>query len=399
MNIVSRNIHKLLSKKRYNCKKRDFHTWVFGEWFGTRCCDNCLYLANHVAATRPEIRVVWIAKKQTDTRSLASAIQVVEMDSPKAIRLLQSAGVFIMNQGFVDFTENDAFEYYFSGALTINLWHGMPWKKIGNDMVPPSQPIKRRYSEWLLKTYGAQYYLSVSGEMTRIMKSAFGVEKNRIIEAGYPRNTLFYHEQAMNECRHSLLETIAQKTGTQPERILAYMPTFRDKQAGTFSFQAMDRPAELQALLEAHNAVIIEKAHFVNRDRADLRPVSNRVIAMNDIAAQELLAAADMLITDYSSCFFDFLATDRPILHYVYDYDDYAHHDRGLYFGLDEVACGDTPQTQEALLAAIQDHLTYPAKGQALRAERRRRFMSFEQPGACEAIAAFISQRCKENDI
>ena len=57
------------------------------------------------------------------------------------------------------------------------------------------------------------------------------------------------------------------------------------------------------------------------------------------------LAAADMLITDYSSCFFDYLITNRPIIHYLYDYDYYVKEDRGVYYDVMDVVAGDTPKT------------------------------------------------------
>ena len=61
---------------------------------------------------------------------------------------------------------------------------------------------------------------------------------------------------------------------------------------------------------------------------------------LSNIDTQELLLMTDLLVTDYSGCYVDFLMLDRPILHFAYDRQYYEKADRGLYFNLDEVAGG-----------------------------------------------------------
>jgi len=73
--------------------KRDKKIWVFGEWFGERCGDNCTYLANYIVKRHPHIQVCWIANRETNLEILDTNIQVFERDSNAARCILKKAGV------------------------------------------------------------------------------------------------------------------------------------------------------------------------------------------------------------------------------------------------------------------------------------------------------------------
>lgn len=87
-----------------------------------------------------------------------------------------------------------------------------------------------------------------------------------------------------------------------------------------------------QWLIE-NDVIIVQKAHFVSQQRNELQRErrQQRVITLNELYAFEALGAADILISDYSSCFFDYLVLNRPIIHFIYDYESYKRKDRGIY--------------------------------------------------------------------
>ena len=99
-----------------------------------------------------------------------------------------------------------------------------------------------------------------------------------------------------------------------------------------------------------------------------------------------------MLITDYSSCFFDYLILDRPIIHYLYDYNYYANDDRGLYFDKSEVICGQVIESPDDLYDAIVENINNPLLYQELRRERLNTFMEYESPDSCEIIRKRICE-------
>lgn len=395
MGIVGKNLKRIATKIASHCYRREKDLWVFGEWMGNRCCDNSLSFANYIAENHPQIRLVWIAKKTADTSLLSPKIRVVEMESPEAVGVLRRAGVAVMNQGRVDFAQDMSFDC--DGALTVQLWHGVPWKKIGLDGLPANGTFHRLYNRYLQHLQRADLHLVLSDDFAQIMNRAYCAEKKGMIFAGYPRNRIFYQKEKISEARNKILDMLHQQ-GLQvsaDSKIITYMPTFRDNTEDVFSFEQLQSDSRLSQLLDEHDAVIVQKAHFVSHQRSGGKDsaASCRITSLNDAAAQELLAATDILVTDYSSCFFDFLLLDRPIIHYIYDYDYYAHEDRGLYYKAEDVVCGDDPRTVDALLDSLKKNLEDPGKDSRLRSQRKGEYLQYESVNSCEILFAEIQKR------
>ena len=393
MDAISK-IKKLTNGVKSRFYRRDPNLWVFGEWFGSRCCDNCLYLANHIAAHHPEIRLFWICKSDADTSLLLPSVTRLEMDSLEAQEVLRHAGVAVMNQGFVDFSENGEMDC--AGALTVNLWHGVPWKKIGMDGFSGTSLPRRLYAAMSCRMQNAKLYLSLSAPFSKILKSAYYVPENRQILAGYPRNAPFYAPETRLKGRERVLAALGkQRPVTDDVKIITYMPTFRDTSEQVFSFSQLSRDPAFAALMEKHNAIVVEKSHFVTHGRTGIptAEADSKVFHLNELGASELMTATDLLITDYSSCFFDFLLTNRPIIHYLYDYEFYAHQDRGLYYRAEDVVGGDVAENIGALLQAIDENLSDSNRHAALRQSRRETYLTYESPDSCEQIFRAIRQR------
>ena len=393
--ILKENILPLSSKIYYSFRKRNKNMWVFGEWFGERCCDNCLYFANYLSQNHPELQLYWIASKDADFSALNKDITRIEKDTRQAVSILKKAGVVIYVQGMCDITKGDAL--YYSGAIVVNLWHGVPWKKIGSDKERTAKKRQLLYMRMQYSLYGSKYYLALSTDFSKILKKAYFCDSQNIINAGYPRNSLFYKKENLEACRNRLIDYL--KTHYDAEidnsaRFICYMPTFRDHVNDVFSFFT-EANADLLNLLEQNNAVILEKSHYVTESRSAGRDdKANRVYRINsDFISQELLGASDVLITDYSSCFFDYLLLDRPIIHFLYDYKYYENDDRGLYYKKEDVVCGDVAEDMEQLICALRDNLQHPEKDKALRGKRKRFFMEFESSQSCQQIYQFIKIR------
>ena len=365
--------------------------WAFGEWFGERCCDNSLYLANYVALNHPEIDCVWIAKTKTDLSALVDSIKCVEYDSEEAKGIIKNASVLIMNQGFGDLTSN--YGDVWGGPLKINLWHGVPWKKIGLDGSKASF-LKKLYYKVQNSVLASDYYLSLSEDFSKIINSAFMINSDHIMRSGYPRNSVFYDQAFRVNIRFKLLNAFNEGIDDNV-KIITYMPTFRDNTNKVFSFESVIENEKLKSVLEKNNAIIIEKSHFAASVKQKMNG-NGRIRFLNDYPAQELLSVSDILITDYSSCFFDFLLSDRPIIHYLYDYDYYATKDRGLYYSKEDVCCGDTPSNIEDLITSIEENLIDSHRNEKLRNERRHRFLKYESSDSCKQIFEFINNKIEK---
>jgi CDP-glycerol glycerophosphotransferase len=108
------------------------------------------------------------------------------------------------------------------------------------------------------------------------------------------------------------------------------------------------------------------------------------------VDTQELLVCTDLLITDYSGCYFDYLLIDRPVIHFAYDREYYTKSDRGLYFDLDEAAAGPVVECFHSLCENIEQDLLRPERHHGRREKVRTRIMGFETGDACRKISSAV---------
>ena len=390
-----RKINNLLTQwscyiKSKKNKNRDQHTWVFGEWFGNRCGDNSAFLANYIAQKYPEEHLYWIARKECNTEILDPSINVLLMDSYEASKTIDTAGIIVVNQNFLDITSSG--HNRFATAITVNLWHGIMWKQIGHDG-------DKRKNNLLFKTYCSllnpiqrcKCYVTPSELYGEKIISAFGAKKEGFIRCGYPRNSLLYNADEVNECKEEIRNMIGADSHSI---IISYMPTFRDKGDAIEDLRFIHDKSFIE-YLKQNDIYIIQKAHFVNKKegRDIVETAFDRILYLDDVNPTKLLASSDLLITDYSSCFFDYLILDRPIIHFLYDYEKYKNDDRGLYYSQEEVVCGDVVYSTTELTNAIINNINHPEK----EAERRHRMKSihakYETEDSCDIIYSQIKSR------
>ncbi|WP_343062561.1 glycosyltransferase [Leifsonia psychrotolerans] len=217
------------------------------------------------------------------------------------------------------------------GQIYLNTWHGTPLKHMGFDM--PDGPMEA--ANTLRNFVAADYLLSQNPFMTETMYgSAYkldGLYRGTVIEAGYPRVDLqFLDSDAAASGRH-LLDDAGITLGGR--RLVVFAPTWRGA--------SFNRPDEnLDEILEARSALqqsldptrwfVALKLHQAAHAQAAGRADARGVLIPNAIPTNTVLGIAEILVTDYSSIFFDFLATGRPIVFFTPDHDDYADA-RGLY--------------------------------------------------------------------
>lgn len=185
----------------------------------------------------------------------------------------------------------------------VNLWHGMPLKRIGN-LEEGCEKIDYNYFTYLLAT--SEFFAD-------IMRGAFSCEKEQIMIAGQPRcDALFQTNSSL----------VSIKKGA--EKLITWLPTFRDmgddfEGKGMFlEFLQNGKMEELNSTLRELNSYLFIKVHPLQVLTKDFeREYSNIAIKeekeVKDISLYELLSVSDALITDYSSVYFDYLLLDRPI--------------------------------------------------------------------------------------
>ncbi len=343
--------------------------WVFGAWFGNRVSDNPYALYNYMKDAHPEIECIWVCNDLLAAKQ--KGFIGVRRNSIIAIWKCLTAKVSIMNQGYLDFGNYNWIHH----SYKVQLWHGVPWKKIGEDTETSKKGVLHKIShKAYLFSSRCDLYIAPSEETRRILKTAFVTDDSHILSIGQPRNEILMDSFACEEAKKRL-----KKAYGEFDSIILYMPTFRDLSTDVFSF--FDIIHEINPILHAHNAILLEKEHYVQKQRTKSTSLQkDRVFNVEGVDSQELLAAADVLITDYSSCFFDFLLKNKPIVHYIYDYDYYQNKDRGLYYDLNYVSCGPTVMNKQELLTCIEKILCGEDNESEKRKTIKDRFDTYEIP-------------------
>ena len=353
--------------------------WVFGAWYGNSASDNSKAIYDYITLNYPDIETIWFVNKP-EKYSLSG--KVVKRNSLKAIYYASTAQVAIFNQGYQDFATLNLL----GGCFSAQMWHGVAWKKIGHDSKNESRFVKAIYK------YAENYslYIAPSEEYKHKLSSAFFVKEDKILSVGQPRNEIFFNPDGYT-ANHNL---VSNKLGVNNKKIIAYLPTFRDKREKTFSFFQEGIIEKITELGKELGFIIVEKSHFVDQNRQNSYEKENDVVfGCPDVDTQQLLAGADMLITDYSSCYFDFVLTDRPIIHFIYDYDYYKNDDRGLYYSADEAAAGQCVYSEDLLFSAIDDNLRNQNKYSERRQQIRNRFLNYENINNSQIIVDEVFTR------
>ena len=377
LSAVTYTVTKIIPKKK--------NRWVFGAWFGSSISDNTKALSDYVEKHYPEIEIIWITN-EPEKLNLSHG-KVLKRNSLKSLPYIMTSKVAVMNQGYGDLNACN----FIGGCFRVQLWHGVAWKKIFKDAMNVPHTLLEKIDRKLFD-YVNRYdlYVSPSKKQSDVMHTAFGIDDSQILLCGQPRNVCLFSDEFRKKAREKLF---AEMKETE-KKIVVYMPTFRDKKTEIFSFGNEQFAEKLHAMEKQYNFALIEKSHYAAQKKMKIKcKSSEEIFFMPNEKAEVLLAAADILITDYSSCFFDFLITDRPIIHYIYDYNYYAKDDRGVYYNKDAVICGDCSETPEELFDSIVQNLENPKKNSALRKKRREEYVTYECVRNCEIVCDEILRK------
>lgn len=311
---------------------RNPRLWVFGAWRGQNYSDNTKALFEYTLLHRKDVSAVWITYNPTIYKRLKSEGKPVEMaTSLSGIKACLKAGIVFLSCGVTELNQK-----YINGAKQIWLWHGMPMKKIEADIPKTITTFKRLKTiirrVFLPYEFNNRYdfLLTTSAFFDPMFASAFRSDKSKIYTIGYPRNDVFFDKQ------HAVLIEEIDSRFNHPLKIM-YMPTFRDAQKDFNPFASFGfSVSAFNELLNTQNIVFFYKGHFYGDTEAnDLNSVGNRFIHVKDDSAYDtyqLLKDIDVLITDYSSIYFDFLLMKKPVILTPFDVDDYIKYSRPLYF-------------------------------------------------------------------
>jgi CDP-glycerol glycerophosphotransferase len=360
--------------------------WVFGAWLGERYADNPRYLFEYIISQEPRIQPIWLTKNKTEAdRIRARGYQVILMNSLAAYWVCMRARVAVVNQSVFSDLLAPAIS---PTTLKIQLYHGIPLKKVGYDdaiHLPPEKKRLQRLKEILFPFFRENYALvtATSAETKRTFTSAFDVNPDTVSITGFPRYDILLSPPGNQAISSSACIRIM------------YLPTFRGRvgsQIDVLKMAGFDAEA-VNSKLEHYNAVLLIKLHPVNVPTEELLYELERFSRFQFVRETDLyeeMKSIDILITDYSSVFFDFLLVDKPIIFLPYDYEHYLENDRQLYYSYEQVTPGPKARNWAEAMTFVDEAVVAPEKYRDERQTVRDRFHRFQDTNSCKRIVEQI---------
>ena len=290
-------------------------------YFGGDYGDNAKYIVEELRRQNLDYQVVWLLKKSLmEHHHLPQGVKAVAYNSAASFFEMATAKVWINNSRFTTALRKR------KGQLYIQTWHGGPgMKKVERDV---EDALDVRYVHFAKKdSRMTDVYLSNSTFMTNLYANVFWYD-GEIVECGSPRNDIFFGDTKKYADKiRAFYSTPADK------KMVVYGPTFRKDH--NLEVYSIDGEQCCRALSERFGGewVLLMRLHPNLFELAEkMQTDGGRIINATQYPdPQELFAAADCLITDYSSLIVDYLPTQRPGFIFATDVDQYID-DRGFYF-------------------------------------------------------------------
>ena len=291
---------------------------------------------------------VWVLDSAAEIRRRRAeyaghaGVRFVSDGSPGYVKALATAKYLIQNTTF------SAFFVKRPGQVYVMTWHAAgAMKKMGFDTAGGNASVRNVVRNLLM----ADHIVAPNAMKAAMFTESYrlrGLYRGRLLEFGYPRNDVTLHTE-----RADVVDELRSR-GVQVDpakKIVLYAPTWRgtlgDVRGDAEELEAV-REAILAGIDSTEYQVLIKPHNYLYSRLTKEEKRSGRFIP-RQFNANRLLAAVDVLVSDYSSIFFDFLVTGRPVLFYLPDLAEYTA-ERGVYLALD-----DLPGPVTADLAELAD--------------------------------------------
>jgi CDP-glycerol glycerophosphotransferase len=274
--------------------------------------------------------------------------------------------------------------------LVVNLWHGMPIKKIWRGVPGSELPL-------------SSYLISTSPFFSNVLVKASGFSPNQLLVTGLPRNDF------LKEPRPAAVDYVARLRG-RAQRLILLMPTYRSSANGFMTHDGIETNTvlglseedakKLHAWLERNHCKLLVKPHPMSinagkpfQDDDQWSMITEPALFDMGLGLYELLAQVDLLVTDVSSVYVDFLVTQRPQILYFPDMERYEETRGLLLHPLEDYSPGPIART----FSELQGHLDVWMSGddgwQARRRQLRDLMIPASRQSAAESLLAALAIR------
>ena len=250
---------------------------------------------------------------------------------------------------------------YFLSALplrpetkVVQAWHACgAFKRFGFSSTDTAFGIKRKELEQSALYRRFDLVTVSSPEVIWAYEEAFHLEDRpgRVRALGVSRTDVFFDREYVRSAKERVTVRFPEASG---KKIILYAPTFRGKTGSAKAPGALDY-RKLSEVLSAEYVLLIKHHPMVKKRDAIPAELSGFVRDVSDeCSIEELLCAADICISDYSSLIFEYSLFERPMIFFAFDLEDYFD-ERGFYYPYEEFAPGPVCRTTEEVIRAVKD--------------------------------------------
>lgn len=331
---------------------------LFESFLGKAYAGNPRYIYEALLRSRPDLRCVWAYNGKA---RIPGDPKVVTRGSAEYYQLLAQAKYRVNNIRF-PVNGRKAETVYFQ------TWHGTPLKRLSFDIEVSGGPEVEARDSLYRESRAWSCLLSENRYCSEVLPRAFRYE-GKVLEIGYPLTDVLLNPAVD---RASQARALGLPEG---KRFILYAPTWRDNKAIAAWQHEFDLNLDLAVVASGlpSDCVLLIKAHHLVAEKLDHASLPDNVRDMSHVEdVNDLCIVADVLVTDYSSVFFDFAVTGRTVLFYCYDLDQYAAETRGLYLDMHTELPGPIVRTTAQLVHELADI-------DALNARYAERYKAFQQ--------------------
>lgn len=358
---IKSKIKKILGKiikttYKFWCKyvPVDEKTILFVAFHGRGYNCNPKYLHQYLSNSEEykDCNFVWAVKNKYEDK--IPNCKIIRYGGVKYFYYLAKSKYWIVNCKLPKYTIKKSNQVY------LQTWHGTPLKRLAHD-IESKEDITFYRTEMsrkeMLDTYDCDvkkydFLISPNSFATEKFKSAFKIDPKKIIETGYPRNDFL-----VNSTDEDIIRLREKYKIPKERKVILYAPTWRDNVYNNkgYSYE-VQADFKMWRKLLGDEYVLLFKPHYLIIDNYSNEGIEDFVYIIGESAdINELYVISDMLVTDYSSVFFDYSILRRPILFYMYDLEEYRDELRGFYLDINKDLPGKICVTEKELIYEIMN--------------------------------------------
>lgn len=359
---IIRNLYCFINQIYYKLitcfTSTDEKTILFASFNGRSYCDSPKAIYNYMLKDDKykDYTFIWIFK---DTKGHEDLLKnentiLVSTEKKNLFKAFKRAKYWFLNYNVEEYIPKS------KKQVLIQCWHGTPLKRLGYDLehidsaLNSIKTTRKRYKKQALKF---DYFISPSAFASEKFISIWNLKEVKkedcMLEIGYPRNDFLinYKKDDIKSIKKELLLKEKKK------KIILYAPTYRDNQHQVGLGYTYKTEVDFDYLKEQleEEYIILFRSHWLVAENFDFNKYKGfiyDVSSYDDI--NDLYIISDLLITDYSSVFFDFANLKKPILFYMYDLEEYRDDIRGFYLDVEDLP-GPIIKNEKELIKCIKN--------------------------------------------